>query len=228
MNPYFKFEFLFYAIPVAFAGIHFFEFSSYYARVAGLRTSSILLGYSYQQMCFVVTRFFYIGLMPLLGIVVDSNIRLDLYKELVHLSLLSAGFFYAVAYFFRGGIVKFFERRLGAPVVFDTAYRKFSFCGFLNNKKIVFLSCVVFCVYSIGVFASFYYALQFYEYRVTISQLSGVINGFATVLLTFIVEPALARRIDTKDQDSINTIYYIMIGRFIGVAIVSHFVFLFI
>ena len=69
---------------------------------------------------------------------------------------------------------------------------------------------------------AFYFALSYYEYRATISQLSGVVNGLATVLLTFIIEPILAKEIDKDNPDAINMIYSLLLGRFIGVAILTH------
>ena len=97
----------------------------------------------------------------------------------------------------------------------------FKFTELLKYKKNIFLSAIVFCCYSLGVFIAFYFALVFYEYRTTLSQMSGVVNGLATVLLTFIIEPKLARNFDEKNVDCINLLFSVLLGRFIGVAFLS-------
>ena len=71
---------------------------------------------------------------------------------------------------------------------------------------------------------AFYYALFFYEYRTTISQLSGVVNGLATVLLTFVVEPILAKEIDEDNPEAINMIYSLLFGRLLGVGFLTHII----
>ena len=100
-------------------------------------------------------------------------------------------------------------------------YNNIDLKSILRNKKNIFLSAIVFCCYSLGVFVAFYFALIFHEYRTTLSQMSGVINGLATVLLTFIIEPKLAKSFDDKNPEAINLLFSVLLGRFIGVSIFS-------
>lgn len=217
-------------IPVLFAIIHCIEFISYFSRVAGLKTGAKVLSYSYQQMFFVGTRFFFIALMPLIGFVVDGRISLSIYTNMLHISMILAGGAYFLAFLFREKIIKliifWLNKKNKNNLISVKDFHSESLKKILKYKKLIFLSCIVFCSYALGVFIAFYYALSFYEYRTTISQLSGVINGLATVLLTFIVEPLLAREIDRDNPDAINMLYAMLLGRFLGVAILTHFVIL--
>lgn len=216
------------AIPILFAIIHCIEFTSYFSRVAGLKTGAKVLSYSYQQMFFVGTRFFFIALMPLIGFVVDGKIDVQLYTSMLHISMFLAGGAYIVSFLLRKKVVDLiivWLKNKNKEIVV-TKINAESLKGVLKYKKLIFLSSVVFCSYALGVFIAFYYALNFYEYRATISQLSGVVNGIATVLLTFIVEPILAKEIDQDNPDAINMLYAMLLGRFLGVAILTHFVIL--
>ena len=215
-----------FAIPILFALIHFLEFSSYYCRVAGLETGAKVLSYSYQQMFFVGTRFFFIALMPFIGFVVDSKISIETYVLMLHFCMFLAGLAYIMSYLLRNKIVYIVKKKLNGSMNSSTKFNSVELSSILKNKKLIILSSIVFCCYALGVFLAFYYALSFYEYRATISQLSGVINGLATVLLTFIVEPILARQIDKDNPDAVNMIFALLFGRFLGVAIFSHFIIL--
>jgi len=56
-----------------------------------------------------------------------------------------------------------------------------------------------------------------------ISQLSGVTNAFATVLLTFIIEPKISRSIDLNEdsEQSENMLLSLILGRIFGVGAIS-------
>lgn len=213
-----------YAIPILFALIHFLEFSSYYCRIAGLQTGAKVLSYSYQQMFFVCTRFFFIALMPLIGFVVDSKVSVDSYINMLHLSMLLAGLAYLLSFFLKSKIVDLVKKKLDKKASNDLKFNPIKISSILNNRKLVLLSSIVFCCYALGVYLAFYYALFFYEYRTTISQLSGVVNGLATVLLTFVVEPILAKEIDEDNPEAINMIYSLLLGRLLGVGFLTHII----
>ncbi len=219
-----------YIVPVLFGLIHLIEFSSYLSRVAGLRVGYPMLGYSFQQMFFVGTRFLFIALMPLIGFLVDSKISANDYIYMLFLSMLSATLAYFLVFLFKEKIINIMSllisRKTDVKIISvsqsEIVYRKI----ILNNKKTIFLSAVVFCCYSLGAFIAFYFALIFYDYRTTISQMSGVVNGFATVLLTFIIEPMLAKKFDERDEQTVEILYSVLVGRFIGICFCSQFIIL--
>ena len=76
----------------------------------------------------------------------------------------------------------------------------------------------------------FFIALFFPDYRTMISQLSGVTNAFATVLLTFIVEPKISKSIDLDEniENSENMLLSLVLGRIFGVGIVSSIIVIFV
>jgi len=72
----------------------------------------------------------------------------------------------------------------------------------------------------------FFIALFFPDYRTMISQLSGVTNAFATVLLTFIIEPKISKSIDLNEdtEQSENMLLSLVLGRVCGVGLFSVFI----
>ena len=222
-----------------FSIIHFFEFLSFYSRIAGIRTDNRLISYSLQQTTFVGTRFFFIFLMPILGFIVDSKVSKNTYLIMVIFSLIFASISYLFAYCIRDKIIFFFNnvieeynKNTGYLKSILKSIYKVLFLSSTNgekvkelegviNKKMVILSALIFCSYSIAVFLSFYFSLVFYEYRSTISQLSGVINAFATLILTLYIEPGISRSIDKKLINAEYDVYSLLLGRFLGVAILS-------
>lgn len=214
-----------YLIPTLFCLIHFVEFSSYLSRIAGLKVGYPMLGYSFQQMFFVGTRFLFIALMPLIGYMVDKQIPTIDYINMLFMCMLMAAISYVIVFFLRDFFIKKISQLILKKSEFKhenlNQFNCFKFTELLKYKKNIFLSAIVFCCYSLGVFIAFYFALVFYEYRTTLSQMSGVVNGLATVLLTFIIEPKLARNFDEKNVDCINLLFSVLLGRFIGVAFLS-------
>lgn len=217
-----------YLIPVLFGLIHFIEFASYLSRIAGLKVGYPLLGYSFQQMFFVGTRFLFIALMPLIGFMVDTKTSTNEYIYMLFLSMICATLGYIVVFLFKKSIIKkicyFILKKTSTSEESVNLYNDVNIGKILNNKKTIFFSALVFCCYSLGVFIAFYFALVFYEYRTTLSQMSGIVNGLATVLLTFVIEPKLAKSFDDKNPDAINLLFSVLLGRFIGVSIFSQLV----
>lgn len=224
-------------IVFLFASIHFLEFISFYSRIAGIRTDNRLISYSLQQTTFVGTRFFFVFLMPILGFIVDSKVSESLYLNMVLTALFFSATLYILAYIIRDRAVEFFVKVIN-EYVGGESFVKSILKGFYNlfiskvevkkkkvkgfiNKKIVLFSALIFCSYSIAVLLSFYFALIFYEYRSTISQLSGIVNAFATLLLTLYIEPKISKSIDKKSENAEYDIYSLLLGRFLGVAIIS-------
>jgi hypothetical protein len=91
---------------------------------------------------------------------------------------------------------------------------------------IIAMAGAVFFCYALGVLLSYFFALVFHEYRSTISQLSGLINGVATVLLTFALEPRVAKIVDQHTApDVYAAIQAMLTGRVLAVGIAAPAVF---
>jgi len=214
------------------------EMSAVLARISGIRGGDNLLGYSVQQAIYMGTRLLLVLFMPFLGLVVDRGVSVPVYEHVAHSALLfSAGLGFCV-YLSRSIVVDYYAsviRKYKRTNNFFLAYFVFferssdggghertSFKAVLcdgESRRLFFLSCIVFSVYSVGVFVAFYYALTFSEYRASISQLSGVLNAFGAVLLTFYIEPVISRRIDESANNACLLVMSIFYGRLFSVAL---------
>ena len=87
---------------------------------------------------------------------------------------------------------------------------------------IVIANCLAQAVLAVGVFASIYAGYLNPEYRVTASQLSSVINGFATILLFAFIDPHLSVITDdavegqVSEPDFRRAIVWISVSRLAG------------
>ncbi|MFC6689490.1 lipid II flippase family protein [Jhaorihella thermophila] len=213
-------------VPFAFAAIHFLEFSAILARVAGIRKASHLVGYSIQQAVYVGTRMFIVSLLPMLGFLVDMRIPSDTYVAVTLCALALAALFSLLALQMRERIVRYYASVIGrykngrsfVSSLFGRSFgdhdgnrlhseRILSIVETPDALRIAFGACMVFAIYSTGIFISFYFALLHFEHRASISQLSGLVNSVGTVLLTFYVEPQISRGIDEKREDAENRAY---------------------
>jgi hypothetical protein len=232
-------------VACAFAAIHAIEYSSYMARMAGVTIGKRVSGYVFQNAIYVFTRFFYLSLMPVLGLCVDIGVSSQAYLVTVHVSLLLATVTSVLALVFRYRILGRFERVLSqldkgslyraivrsiksnADARTDPQFKTDPSAWRLGARRdwgLVILSSLVFTAYAIGVFSAFYFALLFPDYRTAISQMSGLINGAATVLLTFVIEPRLSARIDSHSEEVEGTLSSLLWGRLLGVGVFSHLV----
>lgn len=222
-------------VCVAYAGIQYFELAAVLARVSGVRAKSVMLGYTLQQSVYMVTRFLLIILLPVVGFLVDSNIEMKTYYMMTHISLFLAalgGIFLAV----RSGLaIQYFERVIAkyksgagylASLIGSLKFRppagstKIGIPRLSNYPwKLLIFSNIVFTIYSTGVFVSFYFALEYYPYRATISQMSGIANALGAVIITFYIEPRISKAIDAVEENAENMISALFWGRLFSIMI---------
>jgi hypothetical protein len=236
---------LLFLIPVAFSCVHLLEFTAILARVSGIKANSNMIGFTIQRAVFVGTRFFIVLLLPMLGLIVDMRVSAESYEIMTVAALLGASVVSVGAFYKQDEIVRYYEKVIfnykesgnfmRAFFTRSTAraneIRNSSITKEINSawanvegRKIIFQSMIVFAIYSTGFFISFYVALSNYEYRAFISQLSGVVNSIGTVLLTFFVEPRISRGIDAVRHDAATLVQALLIGRLLGVAILSQLI----
>lgn len=238
-------------VVVCFAAIHLLEMTAFIARYAGISSQNRAFGFALNRSVMMLTRFFTMLLMPLLGYIVDIRIPKETFLCLIHGSLLGATIFSVAVYLDQnrwkhifkdiikcykqgGGLLKSIvsspfiyllsfklklKRRKNYPIIKSIFLDK-------TSKNIFYLSIVVYTIYSLSVFLAFYMALYYYDYRSTIGQLSAITNAFATVLLTFFIEPKMAQRMDNSVYLSFRDNNSIMLGRILGVGVLSHVVIL--
>tara|TARA_R110000772_G_scaffold46813_9_gene106930 strand:+ start:11722 stop:12294 length:573 start_codon:yes stop_codon:yes gene_type:complete len=175
-----------------------------------------------------------IALLPLLGLVVDMGTDKDAFEITAHLSLLMATLFGVIPLIFSNKIISYYcsvinKYQLGGSFIKSflvpfknlTSDKRPSFTQIIRNKNsraTLLQSNFVYLIYSTGIFVSFYMALIFNEYRASISQMSGVVNAFGAVLLTFVVEPRISRSIDTKSNEATEMIFALFWGRILATA----------
>lgn len=219
---------------VFYAGVQFFEVNALLARVAGIRSASTMVGYSIQNAVYMVTRFLLMLLLPVLGYLVDKGISPALFKQLVHLSLLfstgacllafifsdrTVGYFNKVVSTYRGKS-GFVSALLNPSNVHDMPKTNGRIAGCLRiDLRTFLLSNFVYTVYSVGIFVVFYMALVFHDSRAMISQMSGAINAFGAVVITFIVEPQISRSIDKREAEAEVLVASLFWGRVFAIGI---------
>lgn len=212
--------------------IHLLEYLSYYARVAGRVAGKPVTGYAIQNATTTITRFFYLSLMPLLGFMVDKQVPTTLYMKMGLGALICAALLSlaarAMRYRWIHLLANFILRRSEQPPLALSEVRQIlDVPTAMKLGKIVVLAAAVFLCYSLGVLLSYYFALVFHDYRSTISQLSGIINGAATVLLTFVLEPRVARIVDEHaTPDVYHAVQAMLSGRLIAVGLLAPALFL--
>jgi hypothetical protein len=72
------------------------------------------------------------------------------------------------------------------------------------SGKVIALNIIAQALLTVGVVASLYAGYLYPEYRVTASQLSAVVNGFATILLFVLIDPQLSVMTDDVVAGSIS------------------------
>lgn len=89
-------------------------------------------------------------------------------------------------------------------------------------KKFFFLQLFITGFYTIGVLSSLYAGTIMPQYRITASQLSGIINGIATVLFMIFVDPSIAVITDQAlrnmrpQRDVRNIVIMLSLARLVG------------
>ncbi len=89
-------------------------------------------------------------------------------------------------------------------------------------RTFIFSNPILTAFYSVGVLAAIYAGFLIPEYRLTASQLSGLINGVATIFLVTIVDPVSAIILDDtlkgrrSENELKSAIGFLAVGKFIG------------
>jgi len=97
-------------------------------------------------------------------------------------------------------------------------------------KKFLILNGLVASIYSIGVLASLLAGAYLPDVRATAIQLSGIVNGLATIMFTLMVDPTGARITDQAvhnvrpASDVKSVVFYLSISRMVGLLIIAQII----
>ncbi len=211
------------------------EFFSFGSRVAGKSSGDLSLGFAIQQTIFTISRSLLMIFLPALAFSVESKISVETYLLVVCLSL----FITAVVSFY------FINRLNAIQLFFQTVFFHYDTCsvpkaffraifGTKNHIRHVRIDTIFsfeniqfknfllsFIAYSFlvsGFFVAFLFAIMFYEYRLTFSQMTPIFHGVGALIVAFFLDPMLSRSIDRSDDESIwlKNVYSVMLGRALG------------
>lgn len=216
----------------SFACIHLLESLVFPIRIASIIKNKIAAGYSYSLMISTITRFLMLIFMPLLGYMIDNRMPADSYLAMASLSIAVAAVFTLVVYLNLNLISDKLTSDIGGQKdfikallrIFTSLQLSYSISKFTVNWRLMAASTFIYSFYATSIFASFFFALIYHEYRVTISLMSGVTNGVATVALTFFVEPYIARSIDMRSTDACDAVRSVFLGRLAAICLASQLI----
>ncbi|MBD97272.1 MAG: DUF2837 family protein [Candidatus Marinamargulisbacteria bacterium] len=242
--------------------IHVTESLVYSFRLAGIRTRQLAVALSFVTSTLLVSRLSNLFQAPLLGAMVDRAILNQTADTLgltfrIIIALASLGsivglvltptavriFQRAVLGFQRHGSIIRLLATLRHARTWRTIWRQFQIPNLQTvrmllgrwqylPKSFLYLNVLVTAIYTIGVLCALYAGALLPEFRATAIQLSGLINGMATILLTLFVDPVGARITDQTfhnqrpESDVKATIAYLLIGRVIGTVFIAQILFL--
>jgi hypothetical protein len=98
-------------------------------------------------------------------------------------------------------------------------------------KQFLIINIFVTSIFTIGVLCSLYAGAHIPHLRSTASQLSGIVNGIATILFTMFVDPSGARITDQathgtrEEADVKSVVFFLQLGRLFGILVVSQIFF---
>lgn len=242
-------ELLIIIVITCFSCIQVIEVLSYLSRLSGVLVDKKSMAYTLQNAVFMITRFFTLALMPVLGLLIDMGIEKKIFLILCLSSYLVSSLACGLAILLRNRAISAFvviieqvvnegKQLLVSLLKFPVFFlrKPHYFVSIPSIKELVrsnifWLSSIVFFSYATSLFFVFFLGLFFPDYRVMLSQTSGVINAFSTIILTFWVEPKLSLAIEkdsaNTEKSSANMIIALLVGRIFGVGVYSSIFFLF-
>jgi len=239
--------------------IHFTETISSSMRLTGVRTKQLALSLSFVNASLLISRMSNMLQAPLLGGMVDtailmnnvnvlwSNFRYIIFAAFVGNLIGALLTPFAVKVF--TVLIKKFEEIESVPrlILFALAprnlariphYFKLPNLGMLKGlslkeipRTFLWLNLIMVSIYAIGVLCSLMAGALVPSYRTTATQLSGIVNGIATILFTLMVDPIAAHITDQaakgkrQEGDVRTVVFYIVMGRVLGTLILSQLFF---
>lgn len=233
---------LLFLVPILFGLLNALEFTSVLARYSGISINNHMMGYSLQQAVYIFTRFLVVLILPLMGLLTDLGVNSHNFLNMSRSSLFLSFIFGVIILFLSRSIISYYIRVINKYKVSSSFLKAMISSIFSKNDleideqpihdfiknirhpeiiKSLALTTIIFGIYGSGMFISFYFSLMIPEYRTSLSQMSGAINAFGAVMLTFFVEPHISKRIDEHAAIAKNLIMSIFVGRLLGLLILG-------
>jgi len=238
--------------------IHMVDTLSYSVRLAGIKTKRLAMAISLFNIIVLISRTANMIQAPLLGSIVDNAINMQNTLALLGQfrwiilsatigSILGALLLPSFVSLFAKGIITLEKTgsilQLIGTIIFQRPTEKIkrnlkkpklSMLKTLTLNKIpstfLILNLIITSISTIGVLAAIYAGAIVPEYRITASQLSGIINGGATILLALVVDPQAAIITDQTlqgkrlEQEAKTMVAFLVGGKILG-TILSQFIF---
>lgn len=248
-------------IVAVFTGvIHFAETLALSIRLAGVKTGQVATSISFVNISFLIARMSNMLQAPLLGVMVDNAIstgstltlensfRIIIFAAFIGntLGALLIPWASSVAvkaiYRFeqKGNVFALFYELLKPKtikkIISQATFPSYSVSIWQSVKKLPtafwLLNILMVAIYAIGVLAALYAGSQIPELRTTASQLSGIVNGIATILLALLVDPTSAHVVDQvvrgkrELQDAKTMVFLLAAGRILATLILAQLIFI--
>ncbi|MFY0546304.1 lipid II flippase Amj family protein [Brevibacillus sp. H7] len=228
--------------------IHTTETLSYAVRLAGVRTGKLAVALSLTGMILLVSRTSNLIQAPMTGALIDQAMHMHLdvsWHFRFIIAAASAGTVTAILLFptfvqlsrrliahleMAGSIPQLLKNSVSVESIRHVrqhiriprlqALSRFRIKGI--PKRLLLLNCIVTAIYTVSILSTLYASLISPDFKATILMSSGLINGFATIILTILVDPQVALLTDRAmngqtEPDTLREIYiWLMISRFLG------------
>lgn len=224
-------------------------------RLAGVRTGQVATSLSFVNASLLISRMSNMLQAPLLGSMVDfainnnntamlfGNFRVIIFAAFIG-NLIGAIMLPFGVQVFTKAIYRF-EKKASVPRLIISGFYYKNLIGMARTFKLpriasfknlslagipktfLVLNVVMVSIYAIGVLCSLLAGALVPQFRVTATQLSGIVNGIATILFTLMVDPIAAHITDQAARgkrpvnDVRTVVFYIVLGRVMGTLILS-------
>lgn len=205
------------------------EFCALHSKLAGYNENKMAISFTFYNATMAMTRLFYMFMMPFLGYLIDQGIGTQYYFMMSISCLLISSLLGGAVYFIRARVVSFYENLINEYLKTSKMIHSFLFSFKYSdsnkknpriskvNKSYLIYSILIYSIQGIGILLTYYIALLNPDYRMTISQLSAIVNSLATVLLTFKLEPMLSRSMESGDGFE-TKFYSVYLGRILSLS----------
>lgn len=132
-------------------------------------------------------------------------------------------------------LFKIFYPSYFKKIIFSFRRPSFKFLKNISLKNIpkafLILNFFIVAIYTVGVLASLFAGALLPNLRATASQLSGIVNGLATILFVLLVDPRSAHITDQivqgkrAEREMQSIVFFLMLGRILGTLLLAQLIF---